>query len=363
VLRRTAVVLAGLASAVLLLEAGLRLRYRLTDAPSPAIYDSLFDRAEPPVLYVFKPRLDTDYYGVRLRTNSLGMRGAEPPAPDPSRRRVLVLGDSFAAGLGLPDEDTLPARLESALRGPPFGLPADVLNGSVHGYNTAQQAAWLDRFGRRLRPDLVVVVFFLNDALLIHDVDQLLRNEVYRGETSWPLQLVRRTAVFAWLRAALPVLVEKVERRLHGQDYYHRLWDEAHNPAGLETFRRSVAEVARIASEEGFPVVAALYPYLTRRSPYPYREMHDRAAGVFRDAGIEAVDLAPLLDGTPLDRLVISPINTHPSAEAHRRAAARLAPSAARLLSARRPAGRSPSEFDMNEGSAPPPRKGEHPLP
>ncbi len=87
--------------------------------------------------------------------NSAGLRGPEIRRDGP--RRILVLGDSFAFGVGVDDDHTLAAQL-GALLGPAW----EVLNGGVSGYSTDQELLWFERL-ESLRSEIVVLVVCDND--------------------------------------------------------------------------------------------------------------------------------------------------------------------------------------------------------
>src|SRR5262245_41457465 len=73
-------------------------------------------------------------FRIEVTHNSLGFRGPEVArelAAD--RRRVLVLGDSFAYGIGVEDDETFSARLQA------LEPRLDVLNSGVNGYGTGQE--------------------------------------------------------------------------------------------------------------------------------------------------------------------------------------------------------------------------------
>jgi len=82
--------------------------------------------------------------------------------------RIVVLGDSIAFGYcndheALAIKDTFPKVLERSLR-ERLGPRIQVLNLSVSGYDTVQEAEMLARKGIPLAPDLVVVAYCLNDS-------------------------------------------------------------------------------------------------------------------------------------------------------------------------------------------------------
>src|SRR5687767_10904714 len=92
----------------------------------------------------------------------------EPPAevpvvvPVPAGPRVVFLGDSLTAGLGLPERQAFPALVGERLAA--GGVPIDVVNAGVSGDTTAgglRRIRWI--LGQE--PDVVVVALGANDML------------------------------------------------------------------------------------------------------------------------------------------------------------------------------------------------------
>jgi acyl-CoA thioesterase-1 len=83
-------------------------------------------------------------------------------APAGSATKLVVLGDSLAAGLGVKPEQSFPSRLETALRAQ--GRNVSILNQGVSGDTTA---GGLDRVDWLLadKPDIVLIELGANDAL------------------------------------------------------------------------------------------------------------------------------------------------------------------------------------------------------
>lgn len=97
--------------------------------------------------------------------NSLGIRSAPeefPPEPRPGRLRIVVLGDSFTHGGGLPFEETWPRLLEKRLGA--AGVAADVLNLGVPGYGFDQMYLRWKGLGRELAPHVVILGLCAGDA-------------------------------------------------------------------------------------------------------------------------------------------------------------------------------------------------------
>ncbi len=100
--------------------------------------------------------------------NSLDLRDSEIPPKEPAEIRILMLGDSFTYGLGVNEEETFVRRTERLLRdrlrgeGRPGSIR--VVNGGVGG-GPFKEAEWLRDVGLALKPDLVVLGFFIGNDL------------------------------------------------------------------------------------------------------------------------------------------------------------------------------------------------------
>jgi lysophospholipase L1-like esterase len=133
----------------------------------------------PPIIYR-EPQPSFDYdarLGWKLRprqhsftlsepvtTNALGLRSPEVDGPPAAgERRILCLGDSQTFGNGVGQERTYPRRLEVLLAPGREGERFTVVNAGVPGYDTLQEVDLLERLLPVVRPEVVVVGFYLND--------------------------------------------------------------------------------------------------------------------------------------------------------------------------------------------------------
>lgn len=110
--------------------------------------------------YVPRASVTVEYppYHAVFDTNAAGLRGPEVPVErTPGRRRIVVLGDSFAWGHGVSAGLAFPEVIDAALP------DTDVVNLGVPGYDLAKLLAFYRRVGRRYRPDLVIVSICQND--------------------------------------------------------------------------------------------------------------------------------------------------------------------------------------------------------
>lgn len=137
--------------------------------------------------YSLRPDWETVHatpdFQVTVHTNALGLRGtAVGRSKPPGTLRILVLGDSFAFGFGVEDDETFPARLETLLR-ERLGRPVEVLNAGVPGWNTAHYGLFLRERGLALQPDRVLV------ALMGNDVPTLGRQRFHVDANRLPLRI------------------------------------------------------------------------------------------------------------------------------------------------------------------------------
>ncbi len=312
------------------------------EATAPLIGRSLGLSSFESGLYLRDPdrlwRLVPDYSGVLaggevIRTNASGFRGPPVRERKGSVRRILVLGDSIAFGLGVPEDSCWPRILESMANSPGKPPPeTEVVNGGVIGYGTFQEDALLKASGPRLKPDIVILQFSPND---------LIENGTYRRLSPWRIR-IERSNLFR--------LVGKIRERMrdHPGERVDRPAEEFQrkrsrtvarkefgvskaevafsdsNPELLVMYwRRTADAVGRVRADTraiGADLVGVVFP-----SPNQVRGMTGSTA--FQDS-IRSIchrldiPLIDLLD--PFRRVPDRYRGTHPTGKGHRVAAARI---------------------------------------
>ena len=96
-----------------------------------------------------------------IRINNVGFRGQDIDTSRATTPRILILGDSYAFGAGVGEEETLAAVIKKHLA----AQQPEVINAGVPGYGIFQTAVLLKRWIPILRPDVVVLIFPIGDIL------------------------------------------------------------------------------------------------------------------------------------------------------------------------------------------------------
>lgn len=108
--------------------------------------------------------LQTDGRRTSIRTNSFGLRGAEPRVPAAAGvYRILLLGDDTVCGSDSAEDRTLPALLQRLLSGR-SQQPIEVLNAGVPGDCPLLSLLRYEQELFRLQPDLVILHFDMSDV-------------------------------------------------------------------------------------------------------------------------------------------------------------------------------------------------------
>ena len=252
--------------------------------PQPTFYSRPGLYVEDPFLgHRMRPGLVAEVGNVaefttRVHINSLGLRGPELGPHKAGVLRILVLGDSFTFGTGVEDEAAFPARLAAELTRE--GVPAEGLNAGIGGFGIPDEVAWYERYGRALRPDLIVLgVFPGNDlqdaapgrpALAVIDGEILDRADRRRSSVSHWLYL--HSQLFALLKYSLPRPVDRALRRvfhlpepgalrgLRDEMALYRLGNRPLAEAGGAATERALRHLRELAREDGAEVAALLLP-------------------------------------------------------------------------------------------------------
>lgn len=137
-------------------ECGVRLL-----VPQYSIYPRYLYIGDPHTGYRLRPdfsgRLQHTDFDVGITINSLGFRDSETENTE-KKFRLVGLGDSATMGWGVEAEDTFWSLVEEQVPN------VETVNMGVSGMGTIHQRALYVNYGRQLNPDLVVLLFNVNDV-------------------------------------------------------------------------------------------------------------------------------------------------------------------------------------------------------
>lgn len=113
-------------------------------------------------------------YHANVTINSQGWRTPEfTQMKSDDVFRVLVLGDSFMAGMQVADDEIFSSVLRQRLNEAGLGKRVEVITFGVPSWGTDQQYLALRQYGLKLNPDLVVVAFYAQND--VAETDLMLR--------------------------------------------------------------------------------------------------------------------------------------------------------------------------------------------
>lgn len=251
--------------------------------------------------------------GFIYTVNGHGYRGGAYSMKKPEdTKRIIVLGDSFTFGEGVKLEDTFCSRLEKLLD-KAYEAPVEVLNFGICGLATRHEYYYLKQSGLRFEPDLVLLVYVLNDAVNELNVWENLRKEYERPSLR-----------FTYLGSYLASLYA---RRVQSRAYVEGLVDSAlqkdekwERSLGYLDLSRKITE----AADAKFAV--AIFPFMYELNDrYPFKAAHELIEGHCEAEGISVVDLFPAFKGENYFRLWVHPSDQHPNEIGHAIAARALA--------------------------------------
>ena len=277
--------------------------------------------------YRLAPGFRAEVAGVEYRVNELGLRGPDlAPSKPAGTKRVVLVGDSYAFGLGVAEQEGIAAQLQTLLPG------SEVVNLGVPGYQTRQEHLLLQRVGFPLEPDLVVLLYFANDKEKNGLTWAPALHVLYHDDLPLP---------YSWkpflAQSFLYAMVAKLDaaRRYERGDYDAR--GATHWPLTAERIEALAADCAA----RGVPFVLAAIPEMSSTAELldPNHEVSTDHAAVLALAARHdwpCVDLRAGMLGKvkAFEKLFLSldPIDTHYNARGCRLAAELIAPVAAPLL-------------------------------
>lgn len=247
--------------------------------------------------------LDRHYWGG---LNSYGHRDPEP-VPERftnARRRVFVMGDSFAAGHGVDDpRDRFSDRLQARL--PPGCLVANL---AISGLDSRKELANLRAFP--WRPHVLVLSYFGNDIM------EAAQEAGFAPPSFQPYADLGPPARFAVERSYLLNAIYWGRPRSDlGQwwSYFDDVWK---SPQVRELHERDLDAFVEFSRVSSCRLVVVLFPFLhdVERSEGLYVGWVRR---VFASRGVPIVDVLPLVKDLPLKERIATVNDMHASVRVH----------------------------------------------
>lgn len=221
-------------------------------------------------------------YDVVFETNALGLRDDEiGPKKGP---RVLLLGDSFTSGYGVPRGEIFADLLENR-------LGVEVVNAGVGGYEIVHQVHFLRENGRRLAPDLVVYMLYLGNDLSRNEEWLEEDGNVLRArDREFPVRLPYQSKLWLLANASRYGLRADAARR-RGEwepfDDYLALCARELGPAAAASYERSehlLLELAEEVDRIGAELVVFMFSYRTTVEPDVRARFREARGGASFDA-------------------------------------------------------------------------------
>ena len=334
--------------------------------PGEAEPEGIMHRRSPDPLLVYElrpgaripfPREGGDER-ITLEVNALGFRDRVDltMAKPPGRKRILLVGDSIAFGLGVALEDTLGKRLETELG---RRSPVECIAVAVSGYDALQSVQLLRSKGLSLQPDAIVFAYNLTDTMdfsgeLGQFFEALAYSDPMPGD-GLRRALVPRSQFARWvfwrlsrLRKPDVAKVRRVEREMEDsrRAYIDAVlarypqeptvsavpaaarssspplpapWNDVEaayrDPETDRRRRAALLDLKDLGRETGLPIVVALIPAFVDRRPYPFTDLERALVADIQRLGLPVVPLAPILEGQAVGELSYDSL--HPTAKGH----------------------------------------------
>lgn len=256
-----------------------------------------------------------------VQRNSLGFRdrdykGVRPP---PGFTRLTLLGDSFAFGAGISDDEAVfPELIEKKWNA--RGRRVQIMNASLPGAGTWKELALYRRTERDFHAQFVLLVFFANDVETTHN--SALSDRIAAPSLPLPAAWSEYSYLLHFLNLRARILQERRGRRMSYGQYVRKLYAD---PDTLGIHDEAMEYVARETAQNGARLIVAYLPLISPRGGDMFPEAAAHIRMECRRVKAPLIDLTPALTALPPEKVRISNHDAHLSVIAHRAVADALA--------------------------------------
>ena len=244
------------------------------------------------------PNKSAKLQGVEISLNSWGMRGPEPDLKETAGKRILFLGSSNTLGWGVEESETLTGILRTEL-----GSTVQIFNAGIGNYNAHRYITLFEKKLKGLKPDIVVINYFINDAEVLQSGggNALLRNSQF-AVTLYHLIQSRKFAA-----AADTNMLENHYKNVYAQEGEGR----AQMEAAFDTLYKTSKKL-------GIRVIFTIVPDIHSLDPYPFTFIHSYMKELVKKYDWTFVDFTEPLKEITAKELWAMPGDPHINKKGHR---------------------------------------------
>ena len=242
------------------------------------------------------------YMGVPVSINSAGLRDRDyPMAKTADFRRIVMLGDSLTFGWGVKVEDTPSKLLEAKLNSQTGGRKFEVINTGVGNYNSSMEVNAFLKNWSALKPDLVILNYFINDA----------EPTPRRRENS----LLERSAAAVYIAAGIDKLKRQYFGKSDWRSYYSGLYSD--DAEAWAANKRAIFDLIEYCKNNNIKIMIVNYPELHELNPYPFEQVTAAVKLIADSTTVPFVDLLASVNAFVPETLWVSPTDAHPNKKAN----------------------------------------------
>jgi hypothetical protein len=163
------------------------------------------------------------------------------------------------------------------------------------------EVAWFEKYGLDMRPDIVVLNMFINDAE---------PTPIYTNIHWWDKYLYSRIIFFG----AFDTLSRRLLGEADWQTYYNSLYQESAD--GWLQMQNSVSKLVELCEEKDIQLVLANYPELRQLNPYPFNDINTKLSMLASKHNTPYINLLDSVDIMDPRTLWVSRPDPHPNSRA-----------------------------------------------
>ncbi|WP_372371327.1 SGNH/GDSL hydrolase family protein [Candidatus Uabimicrobium sp. HlEnr_7] len=249
------------------------------------------------------PNKKASLMGVEIATNNLGFRGKNFTLEKGIEKRVFLLGSSITMGWGVKNENTCASQLQNLLNKDKESYL--VVNGGVANYNTVRESLFLKAKIKQIKPDIVVLHYFVNDAEKLKDTANS--------------ALSRNSYLFAYIAMRIEeALVFNKQKFKTLEDYYTSLYSD--DSTGWKAAQQAIQQIKQTTDLNNAKLIVALQPDL-RDLSLDNKKYLQKIISFLKKENIAFVNLFPAYHKNFSENaksIWISKDDAHPNKEGHR---------------------------------------------